>query len=97
MHRDVPPYAMAVGNRAKLVGLNLVGLKRHGFTDTSLQPLKRAYELLFLSELNQKEAMERIRQEYSQVPEVQHLLKFLETSERGLLPADVREHRLNRG
>ena len=97
VHRDVPPYTMAVGNRAKLVGLNLVGLKRQGFTDATLQGLKRAYELLFLSDLNQKEAVDRIRQEYPQVPEVQHLLKFLETSERGLLPADVREHRLNRG
>jgi UDP-N-acetylglucosamine acyltransferase len=72
-------------------------LKRQGFTDATLHGLKRAYELLFLSDLNQKEAMERIRQEYPLVPEVQHLLKFLETSERGLLPADVREHRLNRG
>jgi UDP-N-acetylglucosamine acyltransferase len=88
---------MAVGNRAKLVGLNLVGLKRHGFTDSSLQPLKRAYELLFLSELNQKEAITRINNELPPTPEVQHLLRFLETSERGLLPADVREHRLNRG
>ena len=97
VHRDVPPYAMAVGNRAKLVGLNLVGLKRHGFTDSSLQPLKRAYELLFLSELNQKEAITRIKNELPPTPEIQHLLTFLETSERGLLPSDVREHRLNRG
>jgi UDP-N-acetylglucosamine acyltransferase len=97
VHRDVPPYAMAVGNRAKLVGLNLVGLKRHGFTDSTLQPLKRAYELLFLSDLNQKEAMTRIKDELPQTPEIQHLLVFLEASERGLLPADVREHRLNRG
>ncbi len=97
VHRDVPPYAMAVGNRAKLVGLNLVGLKRHGFTDSSLQPLKKAYELVFLSDLNQKEAIDRVKAEVPQTPEVQHLLKFLETSERGLLPADVKEHRLNRG
>ena len=97
VHRDVPPYAMAVGNRAKLVGLNLVGLKRHGFTDSTLQPLKRAYELLFLSELNQKEAITRIKEELPQTHEIHHLLAFLETSERGLLPADVREHRLNRG
>jgi UDP-N-acetylglucosamine acyltransferase len=97
VHRDVPPYAMAVGNRAKLVGLNLVGLKRAGFVDTTLHALKRAYELLFLSELNLKEARSRIHQEYPQIPEIQHLLHFLETSERGLLPADVREHRLNRG
>jgi UDP-N-acetylglucosamine acyltransferase len=97
VHRDVPPYSMAVGNRAKLVGLNLVGLKRHGFTDSMLQPLKRCYELLFLSDLNQKEAITKIREELPQTPEIEYLLDFLESSERGLLPADVREHRLNRG
>ena len=97
VHRDVPPYTMAVGNRAKLVGLNLVGLKRAGYTDASLQGLKRAYELLFLSEYNLKEAMDKVRQEFSHLPEIQHLLQFLETSERGLLPADARENRLNRG
>jgi len=95
--RDVPPYAMAVGNRAKIVGLNLVGLKRAGFTDSSLHGLKRAYELLFLSDLKLKEAMDQVRREFPENPEIQHLLLFLETSERGLLPADVREHRLNRG
>ena len=97
VHRDVPPYAMAVGNRAKLVGLNLVGLKRRGVPDANLRALKRAYELLFLSDHNQKEAMARIRQELPDCPEIQNLLHFLETSERGLLPADVREHRLNSG
>ena len=97
VHRDVPPFAMALGNRAKLVGLNLVGLKRQGFSDTALHSLKRAYELLFLSEYNLKEAMARVREEFPLVPEVQDLLRFIETSERGLLPADVREHRLNRG
>jgi UDP-N-acetylglucosamine acyltransferase len=97
VHRDVPPYAMAVGNRAKLVGLNQVGLKRHGFSSATLQSLKRAYELLFLSEYNLKEATGRVREELPQSPEIHHLLRFIETSERGLLPADVREHRLNRG
>ncbi len=97
VHRDVPPYAMAVGNRAKLVGLNQVGLKRSGFSSATLQSLKRAYELLFLSELNLKEALGRVREEFPEIPEIQHLLHFIETSERGLLPADVREHRLNRG
>lgn len=97
VHRDVPPYAMAVGNRAKLVGLNLVGLKRQGFTDSALHNLKRAFEILFLSELNLKEAINRVRGELSPDKEIQELLRFLETTERGLLPADVRENRLNRG
>jgi UDP-N-acetylglucosamine acyltransferase len=97
IHRDVPPYTMAVGNRAKLVGLNLVGLKRRGFSEATVQSLRRAYELLFLSELNLKEAIAQVHQELPQIPEIQHLLRFLEGSERGLLPADVRENRFNRG
>ncbi len=95
--RDVPPYLMAVGNRAKLVGLNLVGLKRHGLMDSSIQPLKRAYEILFLSGVNLKEGIAQVRQELPDLPEIQHLLHFIETSERGLCPSNGREDRLNRG
>ena len=95
--RDVPPYTMAVGNRAKLVGLNLVGLKRQGFTDSNLQALKQAFEILFLSGLNLKEAMERVRQDLPPLPEIQHILDFVATSERGLLPANGRETRAHRG
>ena len=95
--RDVPPYTMAVGNRAKLVGLNLVGLKRQGFTDTGLQALKQAFETLFLSDLNLKEAMARVRQDLPSTPEIQHLLDFVAASERGLLPANGRENRAHRG
>lgn len=95
--RDVPPYTMAVGNRAKLVGLNLVGLKRAGFSEATIQALRQAYELLFTSGLNLKEAMARVRAEVPPLPEIQHLLEFVETSERGLLPADVRENRSHRG
>lgn len=95
--RDVPPYTMAVGNRAKLVGLNLVGLKRSGFTDAAMQALRQAYEILFNSELNTKEAVARVRQEVPQSAEVQHLLWFVEHSERGLVPVDARENRSHRG
>lgn len=95
--RDVPPYTMAVGNRAKLVGLNLVGLKRAGFPDTTIQALRQAYDLLFLSGLNLREAVARAREEVSPTPEIQHLLAFVESTERGLVPADVRENRSYRG
>jgi len=95
--RDVPPYSMAVGNRAKLVGLNLVGLKRSGFPDTTLQSLRQAYELLFASGRNLKEAVAQVREDIPQIPEIQHLLKFVESSERGLVPLDARENRSYRG
>jgi len=95
--RDVPPYAMAVGNRAKLVGLNLVGLKRRGFADSTVQALRQAFELLFASGLNLKEGVARVREELPPLPEVQHLLQFVESSERGLVPMDVKENRSHRG
>jgi len=95
--RDVPPYTMAVGNRAKLVGLNLVGLKRSGFADGTVQSLRQAFELLFTSGLNLKEAMAQVREDVPQTPEIQHLLWFVENSERGLVPVDARENRPNRG
>ncbi len=95
--RDVPPFCMAVGNRAKIVGLNLVGLKRHGFTLAALDNLKTAFDVLFTSDLTLKEAMAQIRQRFPEEPAVLKLLQFLETSERGLAPIDVRENRPNRG
>lgn len=95
--RDIPPYCMAVGNRAKIVGLNLVGLKRHGFPASTLETLKSAFNLLFHSELTLKEAMARIRQELPDLIEIQNLLRFIENSERGLAPVDVRENRSHRG
>lgn len=95
--RDVPPYTIAYGNRAKVVGLNLVGLKRSGFSDATLQALKQAYEILFLSSLNMKEAVQKVRQEFLHIPEIQHLLEFIESTERGLVPVDVRENRTHRG
>jgi UDP-N-acetylglucosamine acyltransferase len=95
--RDVPPYTIAYGNRAKLMGLNLVGLKRAGFSDATIQGLKQSYEILFLSSRNIKEALQRVRQELGHIPEVQHLLDFVESTERGLIPADARENRTHRG
>jgi UDP-N-acetylglucosamine acyltransferase len=95
--RDVPPFCMAIGNRAKIVGLNLVGLKRHGFSLATLDILKTAYELLFTSEFTLKEAMVQVRQRFPEEPAILKLLQFLETSERGLSPIDVRENRSSRG
>jgi UDP-N-acetylglucosamine acyltransferase len=95
--RDVPPYTMAVGNRAKLVGLNLVGLKRSGFADTTLQSLRQSFEILFTSGLNLKEAVAQVREDIPPIPEIQHLLWFVESSERGLVPVDARENRPYRG
>jgi UDP-N-acetylglucosamine acyltransferase len=81
---DVPPFCIAAGARAELSGLNSVGLQRHGFTEEQLGHLKDAYKLLFRSKLTLKEAMERVRAEVPADPNVDHLLRFIEGSQRGL-------------
>ncbi len=83
--KDVPPFLKAVGNPVKLYGLNSVGLQRSGFADETIRELKRAYRLFFRSELNVSQAMERARSELQQMPEVDHFLRFLEDSQRGVV------------
>ena len=82
--QDVPPYMTASGNRAKLFGLNLIGLKRHQFPETTIGSLKQAYRILFRSHLPLRKAMEKVRQEVPDLPEIRHLLEFLQNSKRGI-------------
>ena len=82
--KDVPPYLKAVGNPVKLYGLNSVGLQRSGFDDAIVRELKRAYRLVFRSELNVSQALQRARAELQQFAEVMAFLTFIEESERGI-------------
>ena len=82
--QDVPPFVSVVGNRAKLYGLNTVGLKRHGFGDDQITSLKTAYKILFRSKLPMKEAIKKVRDELSHSSDAQELATFIETSERGI-------------
>ncbi len=83
--KDIPPYVLASGSpRATLHGLNLVGLKRHGFGQEKILSLKRAYRILFRLGLTLNEGIERVRAEVEHTPEVIGLLEFIRTSERGI-------------
>ena len=82
--QDVPPFCTASGDRARLFGLNLVGLKRRGFRDETVRALKRAYRALFLAGERREEALAHARAAGAHVPEVAQLVAFVETSERGV-------------
>jgi UDP-N-acetylglucosamine acyltransferase len=82
--QDVPPYVKAVGNPVKLFGLNSVGLQRSGFAEPVVRELKRAYRLLFRSEHNVSQGLERARSECEALPEVARFLDFVARSERGV-------------
>ena len=83
--KDIPPFLKAVGNPVKLYGLNTVGLQRNGMDDATIRELKRAYRLLFRSDLNVTQAIERSQNELEPLPEVRELLRFVEASERGVV------------
>ncbi|MBL7181129.1 MAG: acyl-ACP--UDP-N-acetylglucosamine O-acyltransferase [Pseudomonadota bacterium] len=82
--KDIPPFVIASGDRAKLHGLNSVGLKRHGFSNETLSLLKKAYRIIFRIGLTLNEAIERVNAEVEQIPEVATLLDFIKSSQRGI-------------
>lgn len=82
--KDVPPYMIVSGGRARLHGLNRVGLKRHGFSPEALETLKRCYRIVFRLGLTVNEAVERVKASVDMLPEVVVLLDFLQSSTRGV-------------
>jgi UDP-N-acetylglucosamine acyltransferase len=83
LSQDAPPFAMVAGDRARVVGLNVVGARRRGLSDEALRSLKRAFHLLFASKLRFEAALARVREELPDAPEVARLVRFLESSTRG--------------
>jgi len=83
--KDIPPFLKAVGNPVKLYGLNTVGLQRSGVDEATIRELKRAYRLVFRSDLNVTQALEQVQNEVEALPEVRELIRFVEASERGVV------------
>ena len=82
--KDAPPFALVAGGRATTRGLNSVGLRRRDFSAESQRQIKRAFQLLFGSKLRLEEALARILGEGLDAPEVSRLVRFVESSERGV-------------
>jgi UDP-N-acetylglucosamine acyltransferase len=82
--QDIAPFVIAQGDRAKPAGLNLVGLKRRGFSESALRDLKKAYKLVFRSGLRLEEALEKIAAELGDAPEVKTFTDFISGSQRGI-------------
>jgi UDP-N-acetylglucosamine acyltransferase len=82
--KDVPPYCNATGDRATLHGLNLEGMRRRGFSKEQIDSVRKAYRIIFQSKLLTKEAVEKVRSEISQTPEVVQFIDFITQSKRGI-------------
>ena len=82
--QDVPPYCMAAGNRARLAGLNEVGLERRGVSADTIKLLRKAYRILFRTAGKREDLIAKARAELGPVKEVAHFLDFIAASKRGV-------------
>ena len=82
--KDVPPYTLFSGNPLNYEGLNVIGLRRRGFSDESIAMLKTIYTLLYNSSLNVSQAVDKIKKEFKVENEVAEVISFIEKSRRGL-------------
>jgi UDP-N-acetylglucosamine acyltransferase len=83
--KDALPFALTVGNHAKCYGLNKVGVRRRGYTRETVAALHHAFHLLLSSKLNTAQAIERIREDIKDIPEVDEVVRFVESSQRGVV------------
>lgn len=82
---DIPPYTIGAGVPFKFGGLNMIGLKRHGFSLETRRALSKAFKLTFRSKMLIEDALNKIKEEVELLPEIEHWIKFCMESERGLM------------
>lgn len=82
--QDIPPYVIAGKEPIRFSGINLVGLRRRGFSNETIQSIHEAYRLLY-SKGVLKEGIEEIRKNMEITPEIQYIIDFVENSKRGII------------
>jgi UDP-N-acetylglucosamine acyltransferase len=83
--QDALPFVKTVGNKPACYGVNSIGLRRKGFDNQTLKTLDRAVRVLLRSGLNTTQALDRLREEFSGTPEIDYLIAFVSTTQRGII------------
>jgi UDP-N-acetylglucosamine acyltransferase len=84
VNKDVAPFLTVAGDRAKPYGLNIVGLKRKGFSANEIRELKEAYRIIFRSGITLEDALKQTREKFPDSPRVQYFIDFISKSQRGI-------------
>jgi len=92
--KDVLPYSKTVGNRARIYGVNTLGLQRRGFTADAIAAIRHAYRVLLQSRLNTTEALARLEAE-EMTPEVRVIVEFIRSSKRGVVLKRATRHHVS--
>ena len=84
--KDIPPYVIGGRHPVIYAGLNIVGLRRRGFSSETIEAIHNAYRIIYQNGLNVSQALAALKEDpISQKPEVQYIINFVETSERGII------------
>ena len=83
--QDVPPFMLADGNPAKVRSYNKVGMERRGFNEQTMRAVREAYRILYRFSLNLPQAIEQIRADLPELPEVEKIMAFVMSSPRGII------------
>jgi UDP-N-acetylglucosamine acyltransferase len=83
--QDVAPFMIVEGNPAETRAVNKIGLQRNGVSDEAQAALRQAYKIIFREELSVTNALAKIEKDLPPLPEIQHLVGFIRTSERGII------------
>jgi UDP-N-acetylglucosamine acyltransferase len=82
--QDIPPYMTADGNPLQVRGINKIGLERHGIAKENIRALLEGYRLLYRKKLGAREMVAASRETLPRFPEIEHLERFVENSQRGI-------------
>ncbi len=83
--KDVPPYIISAGEPLKFEGLNIIGLRRRGFSSDTVKHLKKAYKLIYNSQYNVSDAVKKILEDKNSPVEVKNIVDFIKNSDRGII------------
>jgi UDP-N-acetylglucosamine acyltransferase len=84
VNQDIAPFLIAEGNKAKTHGINIVGLKRRGFSDEDIDIIKDGYKIVFRSKLMLETAIIKLNEKYPENKHINYFIEFIKKSERGI-------------
>ena len=84
--KDVPPYTIAGREPICYAGINIVGLRRRGFSNETIEQIHNAYRIIYQSDLNITNALAKIEAEMEMTPEISYIVEFIRSSQRGIIP-----------
>ena len=83
--KDIPPYIIAGRDPIAYCGINIVGLRRRGFTNEQIENIHNVYRIIYNSGKNVSEALAQIKEEFTITPDIQYIISFIEESKRGII------------